>query len=169
MNNRVYGLTKGQASPTSPSDFRTKLQVEGPGARPLNPLLLALVSGATFVARAFSGNKEEQTGLIRQGIEHRGFALIDIMSPCVSFNKVHTFAWFKQRARPIGPDHDPTDFESAMKLTMHTDEAILTGLFYRAERPVFGEHMAALRGDPIVKRNLEEAPGRVREIFKKYR
>lgn len=168
VNNRVYGLTKGQASPTSPEDFKTKLHLEGPGAQPLNPLLLALISGATFLAKTFSGNKEEQTDLIRQAVEHKGFSLIDIMSPCISFNKVHTYAWFKQRIRPIGPDHDPTSFDAALALARHGEEEIPTGVYYKAERPVFGERMAALRGEPIVKKNLAEAPSRVREVFRKY-
>ncbi|MFC1888504.1 thiamine pyrophosphate-dependent enzyme [Thermodesulfobacteriota bacterium] len=169
VNNRVYGLTKGQASPTSPIDFKTKLQREGTGSAPLNPILLALVSGATFVARTFSGSKEEQTEMIRQGILHRGFSLIDIMSPCISFNKVHTFGWYKERIEPIDPEHDVTNLESAMRFAMNGDDRIPTGVIFRTDRPVFGEHMAALRDGPIVGRDLDESPDRVKALIRRFR
>jgi len=168
-DNRVYGLTKGQASPTSPADFITKLQIEGTGAAPIRPTMLALASGATFVAKAFTGDKEQLTDLIKQGIKHRGAALIDIMSPCVSFNKVNTFKWYKDRARPIGSEHDPTDFQTALKLAMHSEDEIATGVYYRVERPVFGDHMRALKGETIVARTLNYTPSRVQPLFESYK
>ncbi len=168
-DNRVYGLTKGQASPTSSYDFRTKIHQEGTGSQPVRPTMLALASGATYVAKGFSGEKGQLTELIKQGILHRGAALIDIMFPCVSFNKTQTFAWYKQRAKPIGPEHDPADFEAAMKLSMYTEEEIPVGVYYRVSRPVFGDHLTALRGEPIVKCTLSYTPERVRAIFKTYK
>lgn len=168
-DNRVYGLTKGQASPTSAYDFKTKVQPEGTGALPTNPALLGLVSGATFVAKTFTGNKQEVTDLIKQGIAHKGFSLIDIMSPCISFNKVNTFAWFKQRAAPIVEGHDPGDFDAAVKLALAGDEQIPTGLYYQAKRPVFGENRAAFQGQSIVERTHSYKPERVRPLFDKYR
>lgn len=168
-DNRVYGLTKGQASPTSSYDFVTKIHPEGAGSSPIKPVMLALAAGATFVAKSFTGNKDELLDLIKQGINHKGFSIIDIMSPCLSFNKVNTFAWFKQRAKPIDKSHDVTDYQAALKLGTWTDDEIPTGLFYQVDRPAFGENLTALKGEPIVKRCLEYTPDRVRPIFEKYK
>jgi 2-oxoglutarate ferredoxin oxidoreductase subunit beta len=169
-DNRVYGLTKGQASPTSSYDFTSKAQPEGVGAQPLNPSLLALAAGATFVARTFTGNKAEVIGLIKEAMNHRGAALIDIMSPCVSFNKVNTFAWYKQRVKPIPGDHDPSDLHGALRLASNpTDEVIFTGVYYQVSRPVFGSHLRALQGEPLAKRTLGYTPDRVTPLFARYR
>jgi 2-oxoglutarate/2-oxoacid ferredoxin oxidoreductase subunit beta len=168
-DNRVYGLTKGQASPTSESDFVTKMQVEGVGSKRFNPSLMALSAGATFVARSFSGNKEELTGLLTKAIEHKGFSLLDVMSPCISFNKVNTYKWFKERVKPIPEGHDPSDLEAAMHLAMDEKEHSLTGLFYQEDRPVFGDHLTAMKGEPIVKRTSGYTPDRVRILFDKFK
>ncbi len=95
-NNQVYGLTKGQASPTSDAGFVTKTTPDG-AANPLNPIALAIVSGASFVARGYAGDMDHLAGLIKKGITHRGFALIDILQPCVSFNHRNTYGWYKER------------------------------------------------------------------------
>ena len=169
-DNRVYGLTKGQASPTSAADFTTKIHPEGVGAAPINPSALALVSGATFVARTFTGNKPEVVALIKAALRHRGAAFIDIMSPCVSFNKVNTFAWYKQRAKPLGPEHDPTDLAAALKWALLPNEEIIpTGILYQVQRPVFGDHLAAMRGEPIAARTWSYNPERVRPLFAKFK
>ncbi len=168
-DNRVYGLTKGQASPTSSPEFVTPIHPEGVGAKPVNPVLLALASGATFVARAFSGDKPELTGLMRQAIEHKGFALVDIMSPCITFNKINTFGWFKARARPVGPEHDPASFDAAIKLASGGSETIPTGLIYKADRPPFDARFSALKGEPIARRSAGYAPERARPLFEKYK
>ncbi len=168
-DNRVYGLTKGQASPTSAYDFRSKIHQEGTGSQPLSPTRLALAAGATFVAKGFSGEKEQLTALIKQAIRHRGAALVDVMFPCVSFNKINTFAWYKQRATPIVPDHDPADLEAALKLTLGPEDHIPTGIYYQVTRPVFGDHLTALRGEPIVVRTLSYTPERVRRLFQTYK
>jgi len=168
-DNRVYGLTKGQGSPTSGHDFRLHLHKEGEAMQPLNPAGLALVSGATFIARTYSGNREELVSLIREGMQHRGTALIDIMFPCVSFNNINTAAWYKKRAKPIGSDHDRTDFEAAMKLARHSDDEIPTGVYYRVERPVFSDRLEALDGEPLVKKASGRKPEMVRGLFARYR
>jgi len=168
-DNRVYGLTKGQASPTSGAGFTTTVHPEGVGAAPFNPILTALASGATFVARGFTGNQAELRQLIGEALRHRGFALLNILSPCVSFNKVNSFSWFKQRARPIGPEHDPADLPAAMSLAALGEEALPTGIFYRTSKPVFGSHLTALRGKPIAERTREFTPERVRPLFDRYR
>jgi 2-oxoglutarate ferredoxin oxidoreductase subunit beta len=168
-DNRVYGLTKGQASPTSPPDFASRANPEGVGAQPLNPALLALVCGATFVARTFTGSKAEVVDLVKRAMQHRGTSFLDIMSPCVSFNKVNTFAWYKKRVRPLGPEHDPANREAAIKLALAADEeTIPTGVYYQVERPVFEDHLGALRGAPIAERTLGYKPERVRPLFERF-
>ena len=168
-DNRVYGLTKGQASPTSSPGFVTPIHPEGVGGKPISPVLLALASGATFVARAFSGNKEELSGLMRQAIEHKGFALVDIMSPCITFNKTNTFGWFKNRAKALGPGHDPSSFEAAIKLASAEQDSIATGVIYKACRPAFDARFSALKGETIAARTADFVPGRVRPLFERFK
>jgi 2-oxoglutarate ferredoxin oxidoreductase subunit beta len=100
-NNQIYGLTKGQASPTTAEAIITKAQPEGVFSAPFNPIAVAVAMQAGFAARAFSGMVDHLSELIQQGIAHQGFALIDILQPCVSFNKVNTFAWYKKRCYPL--------------------------------------------------------------------
>jgi 2-oxoglutarate ferredoxin oxidoreductase subunit beta len=164
-DNRVYGLTKGQGAPTSSHDFRAGLHKGGEGPWPVNPTALALVNGATFVAKCFSGNPEELTGLIKQGLEHRGMAMIDTLFPCVTFNRINTVAWYKKRVKPVGDDHDPVDFEAAMHLAMQSEEEIPTGVYYRVERPIFTDLLEALDGEPLVERAREWRPERVKGVF----
>lgn len=131
-NNMVYGLTKGQASPTSRKDFKTGVQINGVVNEPMNPLALALVLGATFVARVFSGDKEQVKDVIKVAIEHKGYALVDIFHPCVSFNKVNTYRWYKEHTYPLDGNHDPTDWNMAMAAAMESDKFPL-GVFYQKE------------------------------------
>jgi len=131
-NNKVYGLTKGQASPTSDQGFRTKMQPQGVIAEPFNPLSIALALGAGFVARGFSGNTDHLTELIEKGIEHNGFAVIDILQPCVSFNRVNTFAWYKKRVYDLAEEgHDPKDLDAAISLSRQWGDRIPIGIFHR--------------------------------------
>jgi len=168
-DNRVYGLTKGQGAPTSAHDFRARLHRGGEAPRPVNPAALALVSGATFVARSFSGNKEELIGLIKAGMEHRGIALVDTLFPCVTYNRINTVAWYKKRVKAVGPDHDATDFEAAMQLASRSEEEIPTGIYYRVQRPVYADLLAALDGDPLVERAATWRPERVKAVLQRFR
>ncbi|MCF8045094.1 MAG: 2-oxoacid ferredoxin oxidoreductase [Desulfarculaceae bacterium] len=131
-NNQVYGLTKGQASPTSTLGMKTKMQRQGTFSVPFNPLAVAMVSGAGFVARGFAGDKEQLAGLIRRAMQYRGFAMIDILQPCVSFNTVNTMKWYKDRAAPVEEtDHDESDLKRALDLVLQDpEETISTGLLY---------------------------------------
>jgi 2-oxoglutarate ferredoxin oxidoreductase subunit beta len=151
MDNQIYGLTTGQASPTSMLDVRTKTTPRGNAEAPVNPLGLALVSGATYVARGFSGNPKQLAGLIADAIAHRGFALIDVFSPCVTWNKVNTYAWFRERVYDLDEEgHDPRDWNAAMGKAMEFGDRIPTGLVYRADRPSFEESEPVLRRGPLV-------------------
>ena len=142
MDNAVYGLTKGQTSPTSQVGFMTKTTPGGSIDRPLNPLLLAITSGATFVARAFSGKPKELADLIVQGIDHKGFSVIDVYSPCPTFNKVNTFKSYREEVAPIPADHDPSDKFKAMGAAL-SEEPLFTGVIYKDETVISYEDAIA--------------------------
>jgi len=154
-NNQVYGLTKGQASPTSAQGFVTKAQPEGVPSAPFNPVAVAVAMQASFVARGFTGMIEHLPELIQEGIAHRGFALIDVLQPCVSFNKVNTFAWYRERCEPLSPAYDPTDWEAAMKVACRWGDKIPTGIIYRNNRLAFEEHFPVLRQGPLIGRDVD--------------
>ena len=147
-NNQVYGLTKGQASPTSDAGFVTKTTPDGSG-QPLNPLALALASDVSFLARGFAGDIEHLSGLIQAGIRFHGFALIDILQPCVSFNHQNTFAWYKQRVYKVENEgHDPTNKAAALAKSQEWGDRIPIGVIYRQERPVFEDLLPQLESRP---------------------
>jgi len=146
-NNMVYGLTKGQASPTSQRGFVTPLQVGGVILEPFNPLALALALDASFVARAYVGNPDQTRVILRAAIEHRGYALVDLLQPCVTFNKRNTYQWFAAHTVPLPDDHDPTDRVQAFARA-GGGEPLRLGIFYRKEKPVFEAQLAAYADDP---------------------
>jgi len=156
-NNQVYGLTKGQASPTTAEGFVTKAQPEGVPSAPFNPIEVAVAMRAGFVARGFSGMIEHLSELIRHGIAHRGFALIDVLQPCVSFNKVNTFAWYQQRCDTLPPEYDPTDWEAAIKEASEWGDRIPIGIIYRNDRQTFEDHFPVLHQGPLVGRESDQA------------
>lgn len=149
-DNQVYGLTKGQASPTSMEGFVTKAQPTGVHSLPFNPVAVAVAMNAGFVARGFTGAIDSLAALIQQGIAHPGFALIDILQPCVTFNKVNTYRWYKEHCREVPADHDPLNWGSAIKVAAQWGESIPVGLIYRNDRPTFESHFpAGVTGAPI--------------------
>ena len=158
MNNQIYGLTTGQASPTSEKGMETKSTPEGVIENPVNPLALALASGATFVARGFSGDAKGLGDLIAKGIQHKGFSLVDVLSPCVTYNKINTYDWFRQRVYSLEKEgHNPSDFLAAMgradewpNLDQKRDRIGL-GVFYeRNDIPTYEDLEPALRKGPLV-------------------
>ncbi len=158
-NNMVYGLTKGQASPTSQKGFTTPVQTYGVTLEPLNPIALALTMKATFVARCFSGDLEETKEIVKKAIKHRGYALVDILQPCVTFNKVNTFKWYKENTYYLDEDYDPTDFEAAFKQSQKTDSLPL-GIFYQEEgRATFEDNLGIYENDetPLFIRKVDNS------------
>jgi 2-oxoglutarate/2-oxoacid ferredoxin oxidoreductase subunit beta len=136
MNNEIYGLTTGQVSPTSETGMKTKTTPHGNLEGMLNPMALALASGCGYIARGFSGQPKHLMKLYVDGIRHPGFALIDVFSPCVTFNKVQTYDWFRQRVYKLEEtDHDPANFHGAMDRALEWGEKIPIGLFYRNPNP----------------------------------
>ena len=130
-DNQVYGLTTGQASPTANIGFKTKSTPEGVIDEPLNPLALAISAGATFVARGFSGDIPGLTALMKAAIEHKGFSVVDILQPCVTFDKIHTYAWYRQRLYNM---ETPDTKIKALELAMEWGDKIPVGIFYKEER-----------------------------------
>jgi 2-oxoglutarate/2-oxoacid ferredoxin oxidoreductase subunit beta len=136
MDNEIYGLTTGQVSPTSEMGMKTKTTPHGNLEQMLNPMALALASGCGYIARGFSGQPKHLMKLYVDGIRHPGFALIDVFSPCVTFNKVQTYDWFRQRVYKLEETgHDPTNFKGAMDKALEWGDKIPIGLLYRNPDP----------------------------------
>lgn len=162
-DNQVYGLTKGQASPTSDEGFTTKAQPEGAASAPFNPIAVAVAMQAGFVARGFAGMIDHLSDLIQQAIAYRGFGLIDVLQPCVSFNRVNTWDWYKERCKPLPQEYDPTDWQTAMKVAREWGDKIPVGIIYRTGRPSFDEHVN--RG-PLVVQDVDRKT--MRKIMEGY-
>jgi len=157
-NNKTYGLTKGQASPTSDFGMVTPMQPRGVISEPFNGLAVALALGAGFVARGFSGNREHLSRLIREGMQFKGFSLIDIMQPCVSFNRINTYNWYKKRAYDLfEEDYMPDDLENATKLARQWGDRIPIGVLYRKEKQNFAKHIDVLNKGPLISQQYDPA------------
>lgn len=158
-NNMVYGLTKGQASPTSQTGFVTPVQVDGVSQEPVNPIAVAIAQNATFVARANCGDKKQAVSIVKAAITHKGYALVDLFQACVTFNKVNTYKWFKENTRNLDESYDPTDRVAAFATAIESAPFAL-GVIYKQDKPSFEENLFAYREDktPIFKRevNLEK-------------
>jgi len=155
-DNQIYGLTKGQASPTSIEGLVTPVQVTGSINTPLNPPLLAIAAGAGFVARGFSGNKQHLIALMKQAIEYKGYALVDILQPCISFNKVNTFAWYSKRVYELDSSYDPTSKLAALEKSLEFGDRIPIGVIYREPKQTYHEKNTILKsGVPLLDRKTD--------------
>jgi len=143
-NNMVYGLTKGQASPTSQHGFKTPVQTEGVFPESLNPLALAISLDASFVARAFAGDIEQTKHIIKKAILHKGYALVDILQPCVTYNKLNTVKWFKANTAYLEESHNPHDRMEAFRRATE-EEKLHLGIFYVHSKPTFEEELIVYR------------------------
>lgn len=155
--NMVYGLTKGQAAPTSRPGMKTPVQVTGVFEKPLNPIALAISLDVTFAARVFCGDVEQTKEVMKQAIQHKGFALVDIFQPCVSFNKINTFKWFKDNSYYLPDDYNPSDRGDAFKKSLE-EEPFPLGIFYKSyHRSTFEENLGVYKDDksPLYKRNVD--------------
>ncbi|HXW67791.1 MAG TPA: thiamine pyrophosphate-dependent enzyme [Thermoplasmata archaeon] len=150
MDNQIYGLTTGQASPTSQMGQKTKSTPTGVIEHPIDPISLALASGATYVARGFSGDVKQLTELVAGGIQHKGFAFVDVFSPCVTYNKLNTFDFFRQRVYKLeSAGHDPSDIVAAWQRSLEWGDKIPIGLFYRTDRPSYEDLEPVLQAGPL--------------------
>lgn len=158
MDNQVYGLTKAQFSPTSRQGQVTRSSPYGTAEPPISPVLLTLVSGATFVGRSFSGRPRQIRGLLAQAMQHRGFSLLHIYSPCREWND--TSAYYQEHGEEVPPEHDFTDLAEAIRLALDTTREYM-GLFYKVERPAY---------EGQIRRLVEkQVPFRLAEYLSRYR
>ena len=168
-NNQVYGLTKGQTSPTSELGYVSKTTPSGSFSPPMTPLLLAISSNCGFVARGFAGDKEHLTFLIKEGILHKGFSFVEILQPCVSFNRVNTFQWYKSRVYKVNdkPEYNPEDRMRAFERAQEWGERIPIGIIYKAERSTLNGQESAIKEMSLAKQKIDQASFEgILEIFR---
>ncbi|GAB4409369.1 MAG: 2-oxoacid:ferredoxin oxidoreductase subunit beta [Thermodesulfovibrionales bacterium] len=154
-DNQIYGLTKGQASPTSMEGMVTKNQPFGVLSEQLNPMALAVALDCSFVARGFAGDTDHLKGLIKEAINHKGFTLVDILQPCVTFNKINTYEWYRQRVYHIEPDYNPEDRVEAFKRSLEWGDKIPIGVIYINNRPTFEDRVPVIKGVPLVRQTFD--------------
>jgi 2-oxoglutarate ferredoxin oxidoreductase subunit beta len=154
-DNQIYGLTKGQASPTSMEGMVTKNQPFGVLSGQLNPMALAVALDCSFVARGYAGDHEHLKGLIKAAVNHKGFSLVDILQPCVTFNKVNTYDWYKQRVYHIEPGYDPRDRKAAFAKALEWGDRIPIGVIYRNDRLTFEDRIPMLADKPLVRQEFD--------------
>lgn len=153
-DNQIYGLTKGQASPTTIEGTITKTQPFGANAASLNPIALAIALDCSFVARGYAADMDYLKTLMKKAINHNGFALIDILQPCVTFNKVNTYEWYKKRVYHLSENHNPYDRVEAFKLAIEPADKIPTGIIYIKEKPTFEEQISVIKETPLIKQQF---------------
>ncbi|MFQ5432413.1 MAG: 2-oxoacid:ferredoxin oxidoreductase subunit beta [Nitrospinota bacterium] len=157
MDNHIYGLTKGQVSPTSGTGFvATTTPYGSPDPASVNPLSYVLTYGATFVAQAYSGNPKQVAALIEQAIRHKGFSYVNILSPCLTFNKVDTFDFYKDAMEQLPEDHDSSNLVQALDKAINPPEGkVYAGLFYQSERPTLVENLKAINKKVGADKNMD--------------
>jgi 2-oxoglutarate ferredoxin oxidoreductase subunit beta len=156
-NNQIYGLTKGQASPTSMEGMITKNQPAGVFSEQLNPMALAVALNCGFVARGFAGDVPHLKILVKEAIRHKGFSLVDILQPCVTFNKINTYEWYRQRVYHIEPEYNPEDKTEAFKRALEWGDRIPIGVIYKNHRSVLEERMLVIKNTPLVKQTFDKS------------
>lgn len=155
-DNQIYGLTKGQASPTSEPGMKTKIQNHGVFNTPLNPLAMAISLDCSFVSRGYAGDTLHLTDLIEKAIDHRGFSLVDVLQPCVSFNKLNTFKWYSERVYKMDEaEYSRDDRVRAFERSLEWGEKIPLGVFYKKEKPIFEDNFDVLNSSTLVKSKVE--------------
>lgn len=166
-NNMVYGLTKGQASPTSQMGFKTPVQVDGVFVTPFNPIAIAIALDASFVARTFIGDVDKTKEIIKQAILHKGYALVDVLQPCVTFNKFNTYSWFREHTYYLDNSYNPLDRYGAFKKACEEDPMPLGIIYKNPKRTTFEENLNVYKDDkiPIIYRNTEKRLDFVKKFF----
>ena len=154
-DNQIYGLTKGQASPTSTEGIKTKNQPLGVFSEQFNPMAFAIALDCSFVARGFSADMEHLKGLIKEAMVHKGFSLVDILQPCVTFNKVNTYEWYRQRVYHLEPDYNPEDRTEAFRRSLEWGDRIPLGVLFKNNRPAYEERISVIEANPLVKQSFD--------------
>lgn len=164
-DNRVYGLTKGQVAPTSQEGYKSKTTPDGIIENSVNALVTAVANGATFVAQGFSGNLPQLSQLITAGMQHKGFSIINVLQPCVTFNKVNTYGYYFQNAYQL-KDHNPEDYWAAMQVAQQPmDEKFPLGLIYQRQKPAYHERVAQLEQEALVHQNSTDSIKEIKQLF----
>lgn len=154
-NNQIYGLTKGQASPTSMEGMKTKNQPFGVFSEQLNPMALAVALDCSFAARGFSGDSVHLKNLIKEAVNHEGFSLVDILQPCVTFNKINTYEWYSRRVYHIEPEYVPENRAEAFKRSLEWGDRIPIGIIYRNNRRILEDRIPVIKDEPLVRQSIE--------------
>jgi 2-oxoglutarate ferredoxin oxidoreductase subunit beta len=149
-------LTKGQASPTTDPGYTTKVQTDGVVQEPFHPLQLAIAMGCGFVARGFSTESGQLSELISAGVQHRGFSLIDVLQPCVSFNRKNTHNWYRERVYTLDESYDPSDRMAAFEKATEWGDRIPLGILYQEEKPAFEDKLKLRDIDPLAEQDPEQ-------------
>lgn len=165
-DNQVYGLTKGQASPTSEEGMVTKNMPFGALSEQMNPVSLAVALDCSFVARGFAGDTEHLKGLVKEAVNHKGFCLVDILQPCVTFNRINTYDWYRQRVYRLDDAYDPGDRVEAFRKALEWGERIPIGVIYRNIRPTFEERIPVIAELPLVRRTFD--PSRIEKTLREF-
>jgi 2-oxoglutarate ferredoxin oxidoreductase subunit beta len=167
QDNAIYGLTKGQTSPTSRKGFVSNSTPFGVLEDPVNPLTWAIAAGATYVARGFAFDMNHLKALIVNGIKHKGFALIDVLQPCVTYNRINTADWYKQRVYKLEESgHNPNDRTAALAKAEEWGDRIPIGLFYKAEKPTYEDGLPQIAGKPLVEHDISNVD--IKPLLNKY-
>jgi 2-oxoglutarate ferredoxin oxidoreductase subunit beta len=167
-DNQIYGLTKGQASPTTDIGMKSGTTPSGSYNEPEHPLAMAIALNCTFVARAFAGDSEQLKKIMKAALSHRGFSYVDILQPCVSFNKVNTYQWYNERVYKLDADssYNPLDRNAAFTKSLEWGAKIPTGLIYKCERPVYEDHSPVDKEVSLSREELK--PPAPEELIKNY-
>jgi 2-oxoglutarate ferredoxin oxidoreductase subunit beta len=153
-NNQIYGLTKGQASPTSMEGIITNNQPFGVLSGPLNPIAMAVALDCSFVGRGYVADQEHLKELIKAAVRHKGFSLVDILQPCVSFNKINTYEWYSKRVYHIAGDYNPEDRVGAFEKALEWGDTIPIGVIYKNNRPAFEERVPIIQEQALVEQSV---------------
>ncbi len=155
-NNQIYGLTKGQTSPTSEKGYKSKSTPHGNIELPVNPLTMALASHGTFVSRGFAGKQKHLKDLLKKGIQHKGFALVDVFQPCVTWNKINTYQFFNERVYELDANYKTNDKDVAFKKAREWGEKIPIGIFYKEDRPTYNDELPQNKDVPVAKQDISK-------------
>lgn len=167
-DNRVYGLTTGQTSPTSPQGYKSKSTPAGVIELPVRPLILGITQGATFVAQGFAGDVVHLTSLMEEFLKHKGFALLNVLQPCVTFNKINTYQFYRERVYKLNKEnHQPQSQEQALKKVLNQEQRIPIGVIYRNPRPTYDEKEAVLEKGPLVKQPIRK-PSQYKQLLTEF-
>jgi len=167
QNNAIYGLTKGQTSPTSQKGFKSNSTPSGVLEEAVNPISTALTWGATFIARGFAFDVAHLVSVVKEAISHRGFSLVDVFQPCVTYNRINTMEWYKQRVYDLTKEnHDSTNWFAAMEKALEWGDRIPIGVFYKTQKPTYEDGLPQIKDKALVEQDISNVD--IRPLLKKY-